>query len=315
MTSTTPSPRARASSRMAAALPALPRAPSRASGPPSTTRASGLDDLDDGLAAHAHDGDLREGGSQGAEVGRARRAAQRLGRRLLPSGRKTLSRDACAAALHLHARRIRRGPAVAVRPQVLLLDAEDGARPAGEAHKVVHQPDGVQRRRRRRRSGRVRQLVPPHLKSAVVEHAAVQRAQARVAVEPAVELHVGPPASVRLVHERAAHRPTLRRERLDSVGGRFGGEARDLHEVGASLGPAVQQDNLGVRARRLGSRHVFMHGGRETDVDEVVRAAEAALDDLAYLRTHHGEVLTVVDGRLEPSMHTVQQPASAAPAG
>ena len=35
------------------------------------------------------------------------------------------------------------------------------------------------------------------------------------------------------------------------------------------------------------------------DVDEVVRAAEAALDDLAYLRTHHGEVLTVVDGRLE----------------
>ena len=35
------------------------------------------------------------------------------------------------------------------------------------------------------------------------------------------------------------------------------------------------------------------------DVDEVVRAAEAALDDLAYLRTHHGEVLTVVDGRLD----------------
>ena len=35
------------------------------------------------------------------------------------------------------------------------------------------------------------------------------------------------------------------------------------------------------------------------DVSEVVKAAEATLDDLAFLRTHHGEVLTVVDGHLE----------------
>ena len=31
----------------------------------------------------------------------------------------------------------------------------------------------------------------------------------------------------------------------------------------------------------------------------MVRAAEAALDDLAFMRTHHGEVLTVVDGSLD----------------